>query len=406
MSIEITMPKLGFDMQEGILLNWLKKKGDQVNAGEPILEIETDKASVEVESFNSGVLTHIFFEPGQVVKVGAIIGLLDGQDKDLSQEVDASSNNNVSIDNPDHDSPISLKGSLPPMTSPRKSESNAVKISPLARRIAKERGVDYLSLRGTGPGGMIVKRDIFSMVAEAPQPQILTPLPILQPGDEKVPLSRMRKAIAKRMVLSNAEVPQFNVAISIEMENALDLRSRFNTIHQDSPLSINDLVIRAAALVLQKYPRLNSSYQDLDLQIHHHINIGVAVSLEEGLLTVVIRDADKKSLSQISMETRMLIQRTREGKNKPEDLVGSTFTISNLGMYGIDEFNAIINPPEAAILAVGAVQTQPKLIDGVWEPRSMARFNLTIDHRVSDGAEAARYLKELKTHLEEPVYLI
>lgn len=208
------------------------------------------------------------------------------------------------------------------------------------------------------------------------------------------------------MIQSNAEVPQFHVSISIEMDKALDLRSRYNVIHPDQPLSINDLIIRGTALVLRKFPRLNSSYQERDLQIHYHINIGIAVTLDEGLITAVLRDADQKSLSQISLETIRLIQRTREGKNKPEDIEGSTFTVSNLGMYGIDDFIAIINPPEAAILAVGAVQVQPKFVGGVWEPCSTARFNLTVDHRVSDGAEAARYLKELKTHLEEPIYLI
>ena len=166
------------------------------------------------------------------------------------------------------------------------------------------------------------------------------------------------------------------------------------------------MIIRGTALVLQKYPQLNSSYQEDYLQIHNKINIGIAVSLEGGLITVVLHDADQKSLTQISLETKMLILRTREGKNKPEDFDGSTFTVSNLGMYGIDDFNAIINPPEAAILAIGAVQKQPKLVDGVWIPCSLARFNLTIDHRVSDGAEAARFLKELKTYLEEPTYLI
>ena len=233
MSIEITMPKLGFDMQEGILLNWLKKKGDHVNAGEPIIEIETDKAAVEVESFNSGVLTHIFFEPGQLVKVGSVIGLLDGQNENISQKVEPSSNNNVLPEGQDNDSSIDLNGMPLTVSHTQESANITVKISPLARRIAKERGIDFLGLRGTGPGGMIVKKDIFSIVTKVPEQQILKPLPKLQPSDEKVPLSRMRKAIAKRMALSNSDIPQFNVAISIEMDKALDLRSRFNTIHPE-----------------------------------------------------------------------------------------------------------------------------------------------------------------------------
>jgi Pyruvate/2-oxoglutarate dehydrogenase complex, dihydrolipoamide acyltransferase (E2) component, and related enzymes len=208
------------------------------------------------------------------------------------------------------------------------------------------------------------------------------------------------------MMQSNSEVPQFTVSISIEMDKALDLRSRYNAIHPDQPLSINDLIIRGAALVLQRYPHLNSSYQGQELEYHSHINIGIAVTLDEGLMTVVLREADHKSLAQISTESKILIQRAKDNKNRAEDIEGSTFTISNLGMFGIDDFVAIINPPEAAILAVGAVQVQPKFMDGTWIPCSMAKFNLSIDHRVSDGAEAARYLKELKTYLEEPIHLI
>lgn len=211
---------------------------------------------------------------------------------------------------------------------------------------------------------------------------------------------------ARRMTQSNTEIPQFHVAISIEMDAALNLRSRYNAIHPDQPLSINDLIIRASALVLRKFPRLNSTYHEQGLYLHHHVNMGIAVALEDGLITVVVRDADQKSLAQLAQETKALIERTRWGKNRLDDLEASTFTISNLGMYGIDEFCAIINPPEAAILAVGAVQLQPKWVDETWKPCSSARFNLSIDHRVSDGAEAAQFLKELKKYLEEPVYLI
>jgi pyruvate dehydrogenase E2 component (dihydrolipoamide acetyltransferase) len=406
MSIEITMPKLGFEMQEGILLSWLKNKGDHINVGEPIFEVETDKAAVEVEAFNSGILTHTFFEPGQVVKVGSVIGLLDGVEDDHSRSVETLVKSHEPSDVKPPDPSTASKAQQPRAIPSQKPTSAAVRITPLARRIAHEKGIDFLGIRGTGPEGLIVKQDILNIEEEQPtQPQI-DARSLSQPGDQRVPLSRMRKVIAKRMMQSHVEVPQFTVSISIEMDKALDLRSRYNAIHPDQPLSINDLIIRGAALVLRKYPQLNSSYREQELEYHSHINIGIAVTMDEGLMTVVLREADHKTLAQISVESKNLIQRAKDNKNRAEDIEGSTFTISNLGMFGIDDFVAIINPPEAAILAVGAVQVQPKFMDGTWVPCSMAKFNLSIDHRVSDGAEAARYLKELKTHLEEPVYLI
>lgn len=406
MNIEITMPKLGFEMQEGVLLRWLKKRGDHINVGEPIFEVETDKASVEVEAFNSGVLTHIFFEPGQVIKVGSVIGLLDGAEDNLSRSVETPGKSHEPSDTNPPGPSIASKGQQPRMIPAQEPAKAAARISPLARRIAHEKGIDFLGIRGTGPEGMIVKRDVLHIGEEQPAQTPVDLRPLSQLGDQRVPLSPIRKVIARRMMQSHAEAPPFTVSISIEMDKALDLRLRYNASHPEQSLSINDLIIRGAALALRSHPDLNSSYREQEREYHTNINIGIAVTLDEGLITVVLREADHKSLAQISTESKLLTQRARNNKNKAEDIEGSTFTISNLGMYGIDDFIAIINPPEAAILAVGAVQVQPKYMDGTWVPCSMAKFNLSIDHRVSDGAEAARYLKELKTYLEEPVYLL
>ncbi len=404
MSIEITMPKLGFEMQAGTIVNWLKQVGDTVKAGEPLVEIETDKATVEVETFGSGVLTDILARPGQAVAVGTVIGMLDGPGRSAPKPVTIVENRVAASP-----APAAVVAAEPPdLHRPEGEDDSKIRnsISPLARRMAREKGIDISVVKGTGPGGMIVKRDVLANQVGRSAPSVPDVRVASLTAVRRVPLSQMKKTIARRMMMSNAEVPQFYVSISIEMDRVLDLRTRYNDVHPEQPLSINDLIVRAAALTLCHFPHLNSSYHEQELEIYEHINVGIAVALDDGLMTVVLKDADRKTFGQIAKETSAMIQRAREGKVKPEDIEGSSFTISNLGMFGIEDFCAIINPPEAAILAIGAVQTQPKYAEGKWMPCSVAKFTLTVDHRVSDGAEAARFLKALKTNLEEPVYLI
>jgi pyruvate dehydrogenase E2 component (dihydrolipoamide acetyltransferase) len=401
MSFAITMPKLGFDMQEGRLVKWLKEKGDPVKSGEPVVEIETDKATIEVESFGDGILTHVFAEPGQMIPVGKVIGLLDGENQEGS---DNSSTTHMVIDNTPSRAGVTEQSTTTSHVIGQNSDTK--KISPLARRIAREKNFDYSILSGTGPGGMIIKRDLQILEAVPNVPPTKEKSPGTQPNEDILPLSRIRQTIARRMVQSATEIPQFTVSISIEMDKVLDLRSRFNNVFTEYPLSINDLIVKAVSISLRDFPNLNSSFYEGGIILHSQINIGMAVALPEGLITVVVRDADQKSLRQISMETDELIKRAREGKMHTGDIEGSTFTISNLGMYGIDSFTALINPPEAAILAVAAVQVQPIFENNGWQPRSMAKFSLTIDHRISDGAEAASFLQEIKNKLEEPISLI
>lgn len=406
MSIEITMPKLGFEMQAGTIVNWLKQVGDTVEAGEPLVEIETDKATVEVEAFGSGVLTDILARPGQAIAVGAVIGILDGPGRGAPEPVTAGDNRAAVSPVPAQPAVVAAELPEPPRPEGEDDSGTRNSISPLARRMAREKGIDISAVKGTGPGGMIVKRDVLVNQVGRSAPSVSDARAASPTAIRRVPLSQMKKTIARRMMMSNAEVPQFYVSISIEMDRVLDLRTRYNDVHPEQPLSINDLIVRAVALTLCHFPHLNSSYHEQELEIYEHINVGIAVALEDGLMTVVLKDADRKTFGQIAKETGAMIQRAREGKVKPEDIEGSSFTISNLGMFGIEDFCAIINPPEAAILAVGAVQTQPKYAEGKWMPCSVAKFTLTVDHRVSDGAEAARFLKALKTNLEEPVYLI
>ncbi len=312
MSIEITMPKLGFDMQEGTLIGWLKKIGDPVKAGEPIAEIETDKAAVEIEFFQSGVLTDIIAEPGQSVKVGAVIGLLGDPGENVKKTAASPS---FTMQSPSIEIDRAAQKVFKDLEKPRKTDridiEAQINISPLARRIARARGIDVRSIVGTGSGGMIVKRDIFS-VENPPQtvPAVRQSSPETMPAsqseDRRIPLSQIRRIIAQRMTQSHTEVPQFSVSISIEMDRALEMRSRYNLIHVEQLLLINDLILRGVALSLRKFPRLNSSYHEQELEEHVHVNIGIAVALEDGLMTVVLRDADQKSLTQIAIETRIV----------------------------------------------------------------------------------------------------
>lgn len=434
MPTNITMPQMGFDMTEGTIAAWLKKEGDMVTRGEPIAEIETDKTTIQIEAFASGVLRKIIAQPGQRVPVGEVIAIIAEPGENLEESTPAP--------------PAQAQGTSAPASQPPTAALNAPVIAsgtvvegadriiatPVARRIAQEHGIDLRLVKGSGPEGRITKADVEAFLATmqkptlavsapgpepAPAPASVAPTPIVPPQPvpapapsgvpgAKQPLTRMRQTIAARMVASKQQVPHFYITVSVEMDAALALREQINAALKSEgvKVSINDMVIRAAALALRRFPNLNASFAGDGIQQHSSVNIGVAVSVPDGLVTVTVRDADTKSLKQISQEMVALAARAREGKMLPSDYGGQTFTISNLGMYGVDNFLAIVNQPDAAILAVATAQPMPVVREGQIVIRTMMNMTLSGDHRVTDGAEAAQFLNEVKRLLENPWGLV
>lgn len=415
MSVEIKMPKLGFDMEEGTIVNWLKKPGEYIKTGEAVFEVETDKATVEVEAFTSGTLTDVLVKVGETVPVGKVVGVLDGENDDFHSATSDSLTTETTSNEVEKSEPDRVTKSRDELLSESKP-SELTAASPLARRIANDQGIDLSNIVGTGPRGMIVKQDILAY-RESLEEKAVTSKAIVGKDVEfsrvdsvpyvREPLSKIRATIARRMSFSVNTIPAFTVNASIDMSECLSLREAFNSHREkEKQLSLNDLLIRATAITLREFPRLNSSFDEDAIRIYGEINIGIAVALEQGLITVVIPRADKKALSQIAIESKEVITRARENKLRQEDIENGTFTISNLGMYGVSHFDAIINPPEAAILAVGAVQEIPWNIEGQIKLQPRMEIDLSVDHRISDGAEAAKFLQTLKGYLEDPMNLI
>jgi pyruvate dehydrogenase E2 component (dihydrolipoamide acetyltransferase) len=423
----VTMPKLGFDMAEGTLIRWAKKEGEKVEKGELLAEIETDKATVEVESPYSGVVLKQLVKEGAAVPVSQPIAAVGAAGETVDEKVLAGTSNAKQAESLEAQKSRSpevktAEAARPPdiktsgSQDVRTSESNGhlpsgVRASPLARKVAEERGVNLQAVRGSGPQGRIIKRDV-----ETAQPggSGLSGLPGLRmvevglpPADKRVPLSRLRAAIGRRMTQSRQEVPHFYVTHEYDMDRVLDAREQANALLESSgeKLSVNDFVIKAAALALRQFPNLNAKLDGDAVLQFGRINIGNAVAVDNGLLTIVCKDADRKPLRQISMEVKQMAERVRSGKVNPNDIEGSTFTISNLGMFDVFEFTAIINPPEAAILALGAAMQQPVAKNGQVVVGNRMRATLSVDHRVSDGAEGAKYLQTLAQYLENPISL-
>lgn len=424
----VIMPKLGFDMAEGTLVRWLVSEGDPIEKGAILAEIETDKATVEVESTFTGVLFKQLVSEGEVVPINLPIAVI----ADAGEEVDLAA---LLVGFPDAEQPaetVIKEKSLLIETSEQKIEDaeeegklpGGVKASPLARRIAREMGINLKAVQGSGVGGRVVKKDIEAYITAPARetvgkedklliPDMQTQIPITPvsldtiPDDKLVPLNRLRAAIGQRMTEVKQTVPHFYVTHEYDMGAVMDLRKQINTmLSDDEKLSVNDFIVKAVALGLRQFPNLNASLQGDALLYHGHVNVGVAVAVEGGLLTVVCRDADVKSLRMISQEIRSMVVRARSGKVKSEDIEGSTFSISNLGMFDVEHFIAILNPPEAAILAVGSVRDMPIIQDGEIVSGSRMKATISVDHRVSDGAEAARFLQALANFLEEPVRLL
>jgi pyruvate dehydrogenase E2 component (dihydrolipoamide acetyltransferase) len=427
MATKVIMPKLSPTMEEGQISRWLKKEGDKVSMGEPLAEIDTDKATMEMQALGNGVLRKILINEGQAAPLGQLIAVIGEPDEDIASLLSEASAQPQLQDQKEADRPPSAPNlaeqketdSPPPapdVAQPQPQAKAAVAangasgrmiVSPLAARMAADAGIDLRSLQGSGPGGRIVKRDIEAAISKpAPPP---APSYVQQAGasayrDE--PASQIRQTIAKRLVTSLGPVPHFFLTTEIEMDRAAEMRKGINALDPDLKISINDIIIKVAASALIQHPQVNASFQEKIVRYYEQADIGVAVAIEDGLITPVVRAANQKSLSQIAAEVRELAERARSKRLKPEEYTGATFSISNLGMFGIDEFTAVINPPEGAILAIGAMSAKPVVRENEIVIRQMMRVTMSCDHRVIDGATGAKFLQTFKKILENPLYLV
>jgi len=421
------MPKLSPTMEEGLVSRWLKKEGDRVSMGEPLAEIDTDKATMEMQALTNGVLRKILINEGESAPLGQLIAIVGEPDEDISAllnkapakkpEAAAAPVAEAQSDPAPEQASVATNGKQGELS--QAPSSGRLIVSPLAARMAAEAGIDLRSLSGSGPGGRIIKRDIeAAMGADTPtgQPASVVPLravpPLQQPTIAEAspyredPMSEMRKTIARRLVTSIGPIPHFFLTSEIEMDRAVELRRNINELDPEHKISLNDIIVKVAAAALIQNPQVNASFQEKSIRYYERADIGVAVAIDDGLITPVVRAANQKTLSQIAAEIRGLAERARARKLKPEEYLGATFSISNLGMLGIDEFTAVINPPEAAILAVGAVTPKPVVRNNEVVVRQMMRVTMSCDHRVIDGATGARFLQTLKKILENPLYLI
>ncbi len=404
MSNIIEMPKLGFDMAEGTLVNWVKKEGDFIEKGEVLAEIETDKATVQVESIFGRTILKELLDVNTTVKIGTPIAIIGEKGEEVNIDSIRPVDTNEKLESTPEKSGKELN--QPVLSDKINNTSDFIKASPLAKAIAKENNLDLSKITGSGPEGRIVKRDVeqfpFSQKPSG-QKEIYQERTTQLGEDKLMPLTKRQKIIGNRMQKSKQIIPHFYVTYIYNVEFLVKMREKINQDRSaEERVSLNDFTVKATALALRKFPRLNASINEEVLTLHGNINIGTAVATNEGLLTVVCHNADQKTLLQISDELRKMINRVREGKISSDDIEGSTFTISNLGMYGVEEFSAIINPPESAILAVSSVMEMPVVENGTVKAGMRMKATVSVDHRVSDGAEAALFMQELRSFLEEP----
>jgi pyruvate dehydrogenase E2 component (dihydrolipoamide acetyltransferase) len=412
MAETINMPKLGFDMAEGVLVRWVKQVGEPINKGDVLAEIETDKATVEVESPASGVVLQFIVEQGDVVPVNAPIAVV-GQE---GEKVEVAEGEKKKEERKADETPAPQSKPEPAATTQAVSPADnaPVKASPLAKKIARDNNLNLASIRGTGPGGRVVKKDVESALSSGPKIEDRRPsaAPVYASSitnyeDETVQLTKLRQAIARRMVESKTSVPHFYVTHEYKMNAVMALRKEVNQyLPDDEKLSVNDFIVKATALTLREFPNLNASFAGDKVIRHGAVNVGIAVAVENGLLTIAHKDTDQKPMRLISSEIKGMVARAREGKVKPDDIEGSTFSISNLGMYDVENFIAIVNPPEAAILAVGSAREVPVVENGEIKPGWRMKATISVDHRVSDGAEAAQFMQKLAEFLENPVRML
>ena len=413
----ITLPKMSDTMTEGVIVRWTIKVGDSVKSGDIIAEVETDKATMDMEVYSKGQILHLIASEGQAIPVDAAIAIVGQPGEDfqalLSGAASAATNINSTASNIESSNNTPVTQAPVSNSAPVASVSDAngrVLASPLAKKIAAEKGIDLNGIQGTGENGRIVKKDLENASPAASSSTSSASAPISQAvtGQEsftEVPVSQMRKTIAARLGESKFTAPHFYLTVEINMDKATAAREQMNAI-SDVKISMNDIVVKAAAAALRKHPNINSSWLDTKIRYNHHIHIGIAMAVEDGLLVPVVRFADNKSLSQISAEVKAYGAKAKEKKLQPQDWAGNTFTISNLGMFGIDEFTAIINPPDACILAVGTVKDSVGVVNGEIKPVKTMKVTLSCDHRVVDGTMGADFLKTVREYLEEPVKLL
>lgn len=462
MSVEITMPQLSDTMSEGTILNWLKQEGDTVKRGEALAEVATDKADLEIESFHEGTLLKIFAPKGATVKVGSIIAVVGEKGAQVDAPPASKQDTSPAAQTPQFQAPAPAPvqtpapaqqasthqpsmhvaqaapfSAQPPVSSTQinghadaaRAEEERIKISPLARNLASNLGVDVASLAGSGEGGRIVKRDI-EKAAGAPslsaQSQIAPQTPSMQIPSSPQPaakapqaprpatdgpaateqLSRMRQAIAARMVESTTSIPHFYVTSKIHVDALAKMRQSLKPLPQYEGLTFNHLILKASALALRAVPRVNAAFHNNNLVQPQAVNVGIVTAVPDGLLIPVLKNADQQPLADIVAEGRALVQRARSGRPKPDDLVGGTFSISNMGMFGVESFTAIISPGQGAILAVSPIQEEAIVVEGNVRVGSVMRVTLSVDHRIIDGVIAGEFLTELKRLLEDPVLLL
>jgi pyruvate dehydrogenase E2 component (dihydrolipoamide acetyltransferase) len=401
MATDVSLPRLGQGMEAGTIVRWLKSEGDKIEKGEPLYELDTDKVTQEVEADASGVLLKILAGEGEEIEVGKRIAVIGEEGEDVEAEAEAEVE--VDEDEQEEGSPAPAReeererGREAAKEDAEEQETaradGRIKASPLARRIARERSIDLASLSGTGPEGRIVAEDV-ERAAAAPAHATVGAAPL---EAEVVPLTSLRKTIARRLTEA-WQAPAFQISMSADMTRAQELHDRL----REQGVSVTDILTKLAGIALLRHREVNAQFADDELRIFPNAHIGLAVATERGLIVPVQREVELKSLVQIAAERKELVERTREGKLGQEDLEGGTFTISNLGMYGVDIFTAVLNPPQAAILAVGAIEEKAVVVDGELVARPLMAMTLTCDHRAIDGAKAAEFLRELKTLLEEP----
>jgi len=410
MAETISMPKLGFDMAEGLLVRWVKQVGETINKGDVLAEIETDKATVEVESSASGVVLQLIVDQGTMVPVNAPIAIVGAAGEVVSDQSPVISEKKVDEKPAPQSAPIvdSVAQASAPL------DAGSVKASPLAKKIARDQKVDLSNVKGTGPGGRIVRKDIEAALASGQSSAISVQsaqpnnqLPITSHDDKVIATTKLRQAIGRRLVESKSTIPHFYVTHEFKMDALMEMRKQVNAYLPDNEkVSVNDFILKGVALSLRQFPNLNATIKGNEVIQFGHVNVGVAVTVPGGLMTVVVKDTDQKTLRQISGEVKTMAARARDGKVKPDDVDGSTFSTSNLGMYDVEDFIAIINPPEAGILAISSAREVPVVDNGQVKAGWRMKATISVDHRVSDGAEAAQFMQALAGFLENPVRML
>jgi len=426
----IRMPKMSDTMEEGVIAGWLKKVGEEVKSGDILAEVETDKATMELESYDDGFLLHVGVNDGDSVPVDGVIAIIGEKDEDVSSilndlKSEKESENEKESEVVSNDNDEKIKNNENTILSEEVNEKSVqsdevkvsinsendarVKASPLAKKLALEKGINISDVSGSGDGGRITKIDIqnFNPIKTVidSKSEIVLPKINSEESYEEIPVSQMRKTISKRLAESKFTAPHFYLTMEINMDNCIEGRKKIDE-SSEIKISFNDIILKACAVALRKHPMINSSFLEDKIRINHHVHIGVAVAVDEGLLVPVIRFADNKSLSHISTEVKSLAEKAKSKQLQPSEWEGNTFTISNLGMFGIDEFTAIINPKDSCILAVGGIRNTPVVKDGEIVPGNLMKVTLSCDHRIVDGATGSSFLKTLKELIEDPIKIL